>query len=116
MATLTTQVINRAGLGPTYAAAAGGGDAMSCGSGMFLHVKNAGGSPVNVTLAIPASRFYTAGINMTSPVVSVPATTGDRMIGPVDGQTFTDPTTGLCTITYSAVTSVTVAAVQLSTA
>lgn len=114
MATLTTQVINRAGVGPTYAAATGGGDAMSCGSGMFLHVKNAGGSPVTVTLAVPAARTYEPNVAITSPTVSVPATTGDRMIGPVDAQTFADPVTGLCTITYSGVTSLTVAAVQLS--
>jgi hypothetical protein len=37
-----------------------------------------------------------------------------KWFGPIDGVTFTDPTTGLCTITYSAVTSVTVAAVQLA--
>ena len=45
MATLTTQVINRAGAVITPVAAAGGGDAMSCGSGMMLEVVNGGGSP-----------------------------------------------------------------------
>lgn len=114
MATLTTQAITRAGVGPTYAAAAGGGDAMAVGSGMFLHVKNASGSPITVTLVVPAARTYEPNVAITSPTVSVPATTGDRMIGPVDGATFSDPTTGLCTITYSGVTSLTVAAVQLS--
>jgi hypothetical protein len=114
MATLTTQVINRAGVGPTYAAATGGGDAMTCGSNMFLHVKNASGSPITVTLNVPAARTYEPNVAITSPTVSVPATTGDRMIGPIDGGTFQDPTTGLCTITYSGVTSLTVAAVQLS--
>lgn len=114
MATLTSQVINRAGLGPTYGAAAGGGDAMACGSGMFLHVKNASGAPITVTLVVPTARAYEPNVAITSPAVSVPATTGDRMIGPIDAGTFLDPTTGLCTITYSGVTSLTVAAVQLS--
>lgn len=114
MATLTTQVINRAGLGPTYAAATGGGDAMAVGSGMFLHIKNAGGSAITVTLNIPAARVYEANVAITSPVISVPSTTGERMIGPVDAGTFADPVTGLCSLTYSGVTSVTVAAVQLS--
>jgi hypothetical protein len=113
MATLTTQVVNRAGLGPTYAAAAGGGDAMACGSGMFLHVKNGGGSPITVTLTVPAARTYEPNVAITSPQITVPATTGERMIGPVDANTFTDPVTGLCTLTYSAVTTVTVAAIQL---
>ena len=36
-----------------------------------------------------------------------------RMIGPVQAPLYQDPTTGLCTITYSAVTSVTVAAINL---
>jgi hypothetical protein len=114
VATLTTQVINRAGLGPTYAAATGGGDAMSCGSGMFLHVKNASGSPITVTLAIPSTASSWANVAYTSTTVSVPATTGDRMIGPIQAPIYQDPTTSLCTITYSGVTSLTVAAVQLS--
>jgi hypothetical protein len=114
MATLTTQVINRAGLGPTFAAATGGGDAMAVGSGMILHVKNTGGSPVTVTLVVPSSRTYEPNVAITSQTVSVPATTGDREIGPVTATSFADPVTGLCTITYSAVTGVTVAAKQLS--
>ena len=114
MATLATQVINRAGVGPTYAAATGGGDAMSVGSGMFLHVKNASGAPITVTMNVPAARTLEPNVAITSPTISVPATTGERMIGPIDAGTFADPTTGLCTITYSGVTSLTVASLQLS--
>ncbi len=113
MATLTTQVINRAGVVVTPVAAAGGGDAMTTGSGMMLEVVNGGGSPINVTLAVPAARTYEPNVAITSPIVSVTNGT-TKWIGPVDSATFTDPTTGLCTITYSAVTSVTVAAVQLA--
>jgi hypothetical protein len=114
MATLTTQTIIRTGLAPTYAAATGGGDATDCGTGMFLHIKNAGGSPITVTLAIPAGAAGYQNIAYTSTAVSVPATTGDRMIGPLLGPIYQDPTTGKCTVTYSGVTSVTVAAVNLS--
>ncbi len=46
--------------------------------------------------------------------VSVPATTGDRMIGPLPAEHFADPSDGLAAITYSGVTSVTVAAVQVT--
>jgi hypothetical protein len=113
MATLTTQAINRAGVGPTYAAATGGGDAMATGSGMFLHVKNGGGAPITVTLVVPAARTYEPNVAITSPVISVP-NAGERMIGPIDGGTFTDPVTGLCTLTYSGVTTVTVAALNLT--
>ena len=113
MATLTTQVINRAGATITPVAAAGGGDAMSCGSGMMLRVVNGGGSPITVTLNVPAARTYEPNVAITSPAVSVTNGT-TKEFGPIDAQTFQDPTTGLCSITYSAVTSVTVAAVQLS--
>lgn len=113
MATLTTQVITRAGTVITPVAAAGGGDAMSCGSGMILRVVNGGGSPITVTLAIPAGASGFANVAYTSTAISVTnATTRD--IGPVQAQLYQDPTTGLCTITYSGVTSVTVAAIQLS--
>lgn len=113
MATLTTQVINRAGAVITTTAAAGGGDAMSCGSGMMLEVTNGGASPITVTFNVPAARTYEPNVAITSPAVSVTNGTTKRF-GPIDAQTFQDPTTGLCSITYSAVTSVTVAAVQLS--
>jgi hypothetical protein len=113
MATLTTQTITRAGAVITPVAAAGGGDAMACGAGNFLRVVNGGGSPITVTLAIPSARTYEANVAITSPVISVTnGTTKD--IGPIDAGTFMDPTTGLCTITYSGVTSVTVAAIQLT--
>lgn len=113
MATLTTQVINRAGTVITPVAAAGGGDAMACGSGLMLEVVNGGGSPITVTLAVPAARTYEPNVAITSPAVVVTNAT-TRWIGPVDAATFMDPVTGLCTITYSGVTTVTVAAVQLA--
>jgi hypothetical protein len=71
MATLTTQVINRAGVVVTPVAAAGGGDAMSCGSGMMLEVVNGGGSPITVTLAIPSGASGYANAAYTSTAVSV---------------------------------------------
>lgn len=115
MATLTTQVINRAGLAPTTVTAAGGGDAMSCGSGMFLYVKNGSGGALTVTLAIPAAITAAPNLAITNTVVSVVQTgLGFTLIGPILPQFYQDPTTGLCTITYSGVTSLTVAAIQLS--
>jgi hypothetical protein len=113
MATLTTQVINRAGAVVTPVAAAGAGDAMACGQGMMLEVVNGGGAPITVTLVVPAARTYEPNVAVTSPAVTV-ANGVTKWIGPVDAQTFMDPTTGLCSITYSAVTTVTVAAVQLA--
>jgi hypothetical protein len=113
VATLTTQIITRAGTVITPVAAAGGGDAMAVGSGMILRVVNGGGSPITVTLNIPAARTYEPNVAITSPAVVVTNGT-TRDIGPVDAATFADTVTGLLSITYSGVTSVTVAAIQLS--
>ena len=112
MATLTTQSITRAGVTPTYASCAGGGDACEVGDDIFLHLKNTNASVRVVTLAIPAGASTYANVTYTNPTVTVPATTGDKLIGPISAL-FKDPTTGLCTITYDAVTNLTIACVKL---
>jgi len=109
MATLTTQVLTRAGVGPTYAAATGGGDAMTCGADNFLHIKNGAGATMTVTLAIPSGSSGYPNVAYTSTAVAVP-NAGERMIGPIQAPIYQDPTTGLCTITYSTTASVTVGA------
>lgn len=105
MATLTTQQITIGGAAITPVAAAGGGDAVVADERTFLNVINGGGAPITVTIAIPGSLF---GVAIGDPTVSVPAA-GNRDIGPLT-PAMADPTTGLVTITYSGVTSVTVAA------
>lgn len=112
MATLTTQAIARTGIAPSYASAAGGGDACETGDDIFLQVKNASGGSITVTIAVPSSASTTPGVTYTNTTVSVPATTGDRMIGPISS-IYKDPTTGLATITYSGVTSLTVGCFKL---
>ena len=109
MATLTTQVIALAGLAPTYASAAGGGDKCEVGDRNFLHVKNGGGSSITVTLTATASVRGQAVSNVT---VSVPAA-GERMIGPLLADLLQSPTDGLCAIGYSGTTTVTVAALRI---
>jgi hypothetical protein len=112
MATLATQVIKRAGVTPAYAAAAGGGDKFTPDAHTFLHVKNAGGAPITVTLA--AAQTVENDLALASLVVTVP-NASEKMIGPLPYAQFvaTDGT-GLAPIAYSAVTSVTVAVIQLS--
>lgn len=110
MALLATQTVTRTGLAPTYAAAAGGGDTFTPGQNTFLHVKNGSGGAITVTIATPGT---TSGLAIADVSVSVPATTGDRMIGPLPGSLFTDPATGVGNITYSGVTSLTVAIVDV---
>lgn len=110
MAALATQIIAQAGTTPTYAAAAGGGDTFIPGDKVFLHVKNAGGSPQTVTIDSKVPSNY--GVDNDLAVV-VPATTGDKMIGPLPASRFQDPTTGVGNITYTGVTSLTIAVVTL---
>jgi hypothetical protein len=113
MATLATQTVNRAGVNQTLSAANGGGDAMAVGSGMFLRAKNASGGNITVTIAIPAGASGYPNVAYTSTAVVVPLTTGDMLIGPISSL-YADPTTGLATITYSGVTSLTVGAFNLA--
>ena len=103
MAILTPQAISVTGVTPTFVAAAGGGDSAYPLPNLFLRVKNGSGSPINVTLAVPGSRYGQAN---PSVVVSVPATTGDVLIKlPPE----LIDLNGLIQVTYSAVTTVTVA-------
>jgi len=103
MATLAVQQIAVTGTAPTYAAANAGGDGANPQDRTALHVKNASGAPINVTLLVPGSTY---GQPNPDPVIAVPAGS-DRFVylPPALG----DPSTGLVSWTYSAVTSVTVA-------
>ena len=117
MATLTTQVIVRTGITPSYAAVAGGGDACEVGDDIYLHFKNTNAATCTVTLAIPSGNSPYSGVTYTSTAVVIPATTGDKLIGPISAGLYKDPTTGLCTITYSGTsTNTTVACVKLQEA
>ena len=73
MATLTTNIITRAGVAPSYVTPAGGGDACEVGDDIFLHVKNANASACTVTLAIPSSNSPYANVTYTNTAVTVPA-------------------------------------------
>lgn len=108
MATLTTQNISTSGILPTYAAASGGGDAMVADSTSFLHIKNGAGSPITVTLVTPATVDTTLAVGDRTVTVGA---TSEQMIA-VPDSLYRDPTTGLAAITYSAVTTVTVAAIR----
>ncbi len=111
MALLATQKVVRTGLAPTYAAAAAGGDTFTPGQAVMLHVKNASAGALTVTVVTPGT---TSGQAIDDIIVSVPATTGDRMIGPLPGSLITNTATGVGNITYSGVTSLTVAIIDTS--
>lgn len=109
MAAIAHQSTGFAGTNITYAAANGGGDTTNPDDRVFLLVKNGGGAPINVTITVAGTSFEQANPDV---VVSVP-NGGEKFIGPLnDGVTGSD-TFGVVLIAYSAVTSVTVAAVRV---
>ncbi len=110
MATLATQSITRAGLEATYAAAAGGGDKFAPDANAVLHVKNGSGGDITVTVA-------TQGTVVGNPIAdnAVVVTAGEeRFIGPWPYEHYSAAADGLAAITYSGVTSLTVAVFRLS--
>lgn len=109
MAFLTTQVVDPTGPTITYAAAAGGGDTCEASSDLEFRVKNGSGAPITVTVTSPTPCNQGSTHNL---VVAVPAG-AEKAIGPLSPQRFASPVTGLVNITYSGVTSLTVAAVRV---
>lgn len=104
MATIPTQVVNRAGITPSFAAINGGGDACEVGDNVYLEFKNTNAATYTVTLTVPAAASTYPNVPYTSPQITIPATTGDKVIGPISAL-FKDPTTGLCQITYTGTTT-----------
>lgn len=85
---ITVQVIDPAGLSATYASGDATNDHEFANDGKtFLHVKNTGGSAVNVTIntQLNCSQGYSHDEGG-----SVPATTGDEMFGPFAVNRFND--------------------------
>lgn len=107
MALLAVQNASIAGTLITYAAAAGGGDTFAVNDHAVLIVKNGGGSPITVTVAVPGNTKY----GQAAPDVAVTvANATDKVIGPFPAD-LADPADFVVHVTYSAVTSVTVAVI-----
>lgn len=108
MAALTHQSIGFAGAAITYQAV-DSLDTTAADRLSFLHVKNGGGSSINVTITVPGTTF---GQNNPDIVVAVP-NGGERLIGPLSTDLASAETFGVVLISYSATTSVTAAAIRL---
>ena len=89
----------------TYQAAAGGGDKFAVGSGR-LHVRNGGGAPITVTVNSQQQCDQGHDHDLTYAI----ANGSDQLLPPFDPGRFDDGT-GFVLVTYSAVTSVTVAVI-----
>lgn len=108
MAELAVQQITRSGLNPAFTAAAGGGDTFDNDGATYLHVKNGGAGAITVTINSqkPCDQGFDHDIT-----VNVPAG-GERIIGPFPRDRFNNDS-GEVAVSYSGVTSVTVAAVKM---
>lgn len=113
MATYTVQTIVVGGLAPSYTAVSASDTFTVAATDMdkihILHVKNAGGSPDSVVIDDPNSQDPGSATQFNPDVtVSVPATTGDRLIR-VNPRRFANQVTGVVTVTHGFTTTVTAA-------
>lgn len=108
MATLTPQSIALAGTSVTFAAAGGSGDKVKAGPGVELEVKNASGGSINVTVATPGTDRF--GSAIADIVVAVADGAHKRI--KLSDPALNDPSDKLVHVTYSATSSVTVAATR----
>lgn len=105
MAVLTVQNIVAAGLNPSYAAAAAGGDTFANDGRTLFHVKNAHSAAWTVTIA--AARACNFG-TLHNGGGSVP-NADDIFFGPFPPERFGETVS----VTYSGVTALTVAALSM---
>lgn len=106
MATLTYQQAKVSGTAVNLVAADVAGDKVVPGGALM--VRNASAGSINVTLDVPGNTKY--GLANPDPVVAV-AAGATTLIGPLPGDLAGSD--GLVAFTYSAVASVTVAAVSI---
>jgi hypothetical protein len=104
MATIVVTRSSDVGAVPTYAAASGGGDTLPNDGNTVLHVKNGGGS--SITATVTSNKKCDQGF-LHDDVVAV-AAGAEKVIGPFNVGRFGRNVA----VTYSAVTTVTVAAVS----
>ncbi len=108
MALLTVIPITAAGITPTLAAAASGGDTVPTGNRTFIAVKN--GSAASITVTCVTTQTV-SDLAVADAIVTV-AAAGEKWIGPFPASLFANAS-GYVDITYSAVVTVTVGAFSI---
>lgn len=115
MATFSVESVDEDGLAATYNSAAAGGDQFANDGQVILHIKNTNGSARTVTVTAQNTSYNKPGMGSLTKAnasVSVPATTGERFLGPFPTDAFND-SNGNCQISYTAETGVTVAVLKV---
>lgn len=104
MAQLAPQKVSQAGVAVTYGAAGAGGDTFPISRRRTLRVKN--GSGAGITVTVHAQKACNQGV--THDLAVTVGAGAEKVIGPLDYDRFADED-GYAHVTYSAVTTVTVA-------
>jgi len=109
MALLSAQSAVKGGTALNFVACTAGGDTVRTGDRTYLLFKNGDASSKTITVAVPGNTSYGQANPANAIVVAAGAT---QIIGPIDGQ-FAQPgtTPPTANITYSAVTSCTIAVI-----
>ena len=103
MATLSVQPVIEAGVTPTYANAASGGDVAPNDGNMFIHVRNTHGSGTRTITFTPATTSFTDsdwGTVTKAAIALTVAADGDEFIGPFKPASWNN-SSGQVAITYS---------------
>lgn len=106
---ITVQNATKTGLAVTTASANVDGNYFTNDGKSYLQVTNGGGSSINVTIDSPVVCSQ-GGVHDEVIAVGAGVT---KVIGSFDKSQFNDPVTGRVNVSYSAVTTVTVAVVSL---
>jgi hypothetical protein len=109
MAALSTQNVNRTGITLSFASCAGGGDTFTPGSQTMLYVKNGGGTSQTVTVA--ASQILMGDIAIPNLTMAVSGSS-EKTFGPFPASVYAS-STGTTAISYTAVTSLTIAVISM---
>jgi hypothetical protein len=110
MALLTVQKVTSAGITLTFAAADVANDTFANDGKVIVYVKNGGVGSINVTLTSSVTQ-PPAGTAASNTVIAVANGSEKCFLIPPTG--FNNPTTGVATLAYSGVTSVTVAVISV---
>lgn len=118
MTAIALQTISAAGIGPTYQAATASDTIPNAtpDDRIFIHAKNTNAATATITINPVSPTVVKANgvgnVSVPAITVTVPATTGDRMIGPIPAA-YIDGTGTINLANTGTITNLTLAAIKL---